>query len=88
MISGRGSLTLALHGPSSEEDKGLRKFARLRGRLYSAEADVEAEDEEEDEESLGYEDDFSIGIDLPLANDTTSGQYKLMLKTLKKLKKK
>ena len=29
--------------------------------------------EDDEEDSLGYEDDFSIGIDLPMAADTTSG---------------
>ena len=34
---------------------------------------VVAEEEDEEEDSIGYEDDFSIGIDLPLQLDVTSG---------------
>ena len=31
------------------------------------------EEEETDDDSLGYEDDFSSGIDLPMTLDVTSG---------------
>ena len=34
---------------------------------------AEGESEEEEEEMSGYDDDFSVGIDLPLAVDSTSG---------------
>ena len=71
-------------GPSGivQQEKTLRKFARLKNQLYAATTAVVppggAEDgagggEDDEEDSLGYEDDFSIGIDLPLAADTTSG---------------
>ena len=69
-IAGKGSL--ALGGGEPDQDQGtLRRFARGRPRL------VPTEDEEEDEDSIGYEDDFSIGIDLPLQLDVTSGLYTL-----------
>lgn len=34
-------------------------------------------EEEEEEDSTGYEDDFSIGIDLPIPLDLTSGEFLL-----------
>ncbi len=35
------------------------------------------EEEETDDDSLGYEDDFSSGIDLPMTLDVTSGASKI-----------
>jgi hypothetical protein len=32
------------------------------------------EESDSEEDSLGYEDDFSVGIDLPAAMDNTSGR--------------
>ena len=37
------------------------------------EGEESGEEEEEEEEMSGYDDDFSVGIDLPLAVDSTSG---------------
>jgi hypothetical protein len=37
------------------------------------------EEEETDDDSLGYEDDFSSGIDLPMTLDVTSGAMKIWL---------
>ena len=36
-------------------------------------ADILGEESDSEEDSLGYEDDFSVGIDLPAAMDNTSG---------------
>ena len=66
-IAGRGSLTLGGIGELESDQGTLRRFARGRPRM------VVAEEEDEEEDSIGYEDDFSIGIDLPLQLDVTSG---------------
>jgi len=68
VIAGQRLLTLPLNEEPEEPDRNIRKFARSR---IPAPAPVSEDEDEED--SLGYEDDFSIGLDLPNATDVTSG---------------
>ena len=66
VIAGHRPMTLSLN-QDIDSDKNIRKFARNRILIPAA-----SEDEDE-EDSMGYDDDFSIGIDLPNATDLTSG---------------
>ena len=49
--------------------KAITPDRQSRGR---EEEEADSEDDNEDQFS-GYDDDFSVGIDLPMAMDTTSG---------------
>ena len=53
--------------------KSLTPERQTQPNFSQQQQQQEGEGESEEEEMSGYDDDFSVGIDLPLAVDSTSG---------------
>jgi hypothetical protein len=71
-----------LHNTTTGATPTTRRFnafkAKPRSSAHAAAVAAAAvaagdEDDEDEDDSLGYEDDFSSGIDLPITLDVTSG---------------
>lgn len=56
-------------------EKNIRPFAAFKQKPRTVVID---DDFEEEDDSFGYEDDFSIGIDLPVGAEATSGIKKIL----------
>ncbi len=74
LIAGRGKPDSVLWLPCEPTERTTAR--RFNAFKCKPRAHAPLEEEETDDDSLGYEDDFSSGIDLPMTLDVTSGAYK------------
>ena len=74
MIAGRGKPDSVLWLPCEPAERTTAR--RFNAFKCKPRAHAPLDEEETDDDSLGYEDDFSSGIDLPMTLDVTSGAYK------------